>query len=39
MSVGELKQHIDGATEMLEAWEMKYDTSLSPSVSFSRPVC
>ena len=35
MSVGELKQHIDGATEMLEAWEKEYDISLSPSINFT----
>src|SRR5512136_1103216 len=35
MSIGELKQHIDGATEMLEAWEKEYDISLSPSIHFT----
>jgi radical SAM protein with 4Fe4S-binding SPASM domain len=35
MSVDELKQHIDGATEMLEAWEKEYDISLSPSINFT----
>jgi radical SAM protein with 4Fe4S-binding SPASM domain len=35
MSVDELKQHIDGATEMLEAWEAEYDISLSPSIHFT----
>ena len=35
MSIDELKQHIDGATEMLEAWEEEYDISLSPSIHFT----
>ena len=35
MSIDELKQHIDGATEMLEAWEKEYDISLSPSINFT----
>jgi AdoMet-dependent heme synthase len=35
MSVGELKHHIDGATEMLKAWEKEYDISLSPSINFT----
>jgi radical SAM protein with 4Fe4S-binding SPASM domain len=35
MSVDELKQHVDGATEMLQAWEKDYDISLSPSINFT----
>ena len=35
MSIDELKPHIDGATEMLEAWEKEYDISLSPSIHFT----
>ncbi|MGC9976819.1 MAG: radical SAM protein [Syntrophales bacterium] len=35
VSIGELKQHIDGATEMLEAWEKEYDISLFPSIHFT----
>ena len=35
MSIDELKQHIDGATEMLEAWKKEYDISLSPSINFT----
>jgi radical SAM protein with 4Fe4S-binding SPASM domain len=35
MSIDELKQHIDGATEMLETWEKEYDISLSPSINFT----
>ena len=35
MAIDELKQHIDGATEMLEAWEKEYDISLSPSINFT----
>ena len=35
MSIGELKQQIDGATEMLRAWEEEYDISLSPSIHFT----
>jgi len=35
MTVGELKQEIDGATEMLRAWEEEYDISLSPSIHFT----
>jgi radical SAM protein with 4Fe4S-binding SPASM domain len=35
MSIDELKQHIDGAIEMLEAWEKEYDISLSPSINFT----
>jgi radical SAM protein with 4Fe4S-binding SPASM domain len=35
MTVGELKQEIDGATEMLMAWEDEYDISLSPSIHFT----
>lgn len=35
MSIGELKQQIDGATEMLLAWEEEYDISLSPSIHFT----
>jgi len=35
MTVGELKQEIDGATEMFRAWEEEYDISLTPSIHFT----
>jgi MoaA/NifB/PqqE/SkfB family radical SAM enzyme len=35
MTAGELKQEIDGATEMLMAWEEEYDRSLFPSIHFT----
>ena len=35
MSIGELKQEIDGAMEMFAAWEEEYDISLSPSIHFT----
>lgn len=35
LSIGELKQQIDGATDMLRAWEEEYDISLSPSIHFT----
>lgn len=35
MTIGELKQQIDGATGMLRAWEEEYDISLSPSIHFT----
>jgi radical SAM protein with 4Fe4S-binding SPASM domain len=35
MTIDELKQEIDGATEMLRAWEKEYDISLSPSIHFT----
>ena len=35
MTIGELKQEIDGATEMLQAWETEYNISLTPSIHFT----
>jgi AdoMet-dependent heme synthase len=35
MSVKELNHEIDGAMEMLKAWEEEYDISLSPSIHFT----
>ena len=35
MPADEVKQEIDGAMEMLRAWEVEYDISLAPSIHFT----
>ena len=35
MTVGEVKQEIDGATEMFQAWESEHGVSVSPSIHFT----
>jgi radical SAM protein with 4Fe4S-binding SPASM domain len=35
MSVDDVKQQIDGATDMFRAWEEEYDISLFPSIHFT----
>ncbi len=35
MTVDALKKEIDGATEMLRAWESEYDIAVSPSIHFT----
>jgi radical SAM protein with 4Fe4S-binding SPASM domain len=35
MAAGKLKQEIDGAMEMFQAWEEEYDISLSPSIHYT----
>ena len=35
MTADEVKREIDGATEMLRAWETEYDISLTPSIHFT----